>query len=268
MKKTISIIASVIIIILVIFIACNTGDKSLDIKSEEVKNLYSYLGEVNTNHCGGLNTYTNNDISKKELTDENTLCNAYYHVSKDKYAANTVKSNGVNASGEKICTIGNITLATNENSDSCEYKIIASQDINEAYQKLYGEEAKDINRFFISDKEACIKEGDKYYCGPSETFTISIAPEATIYRLIDKATKSKDKNNIYIYDYFLKVSDNKCYKSNNANDEDADCTSELKNATINNEFIKKYGAYYKHTYKKDSNNNYYWTQSGLKNKKE
>ena len=91
-------------------------------------------------------------------------------------------------------------------------------------------------------------------------------PEATVYRLIDKAVE-KLNNDIVITDYYLRLSDNKCYPSNTNSDEITECSDVLKNnddLEIDSEFIYKYGSVYKHVFKLDNDGNYYWYSSDLK----
>ncbi|MBE6154198.1 MAG: hypothetical protein E7163_01305 [Firmicutes bacterium] len=260
LNKRVLYIAITIIIILISVMAFVFSDKKLDLESKQVNDLYKFLGEVDIYHCGGLITYQDKDISIKDINKENALCMAYYNHklnSKDMVIEN-IKSTDKNEHDIKICKIGDITFTTEE--DNCTYIKFNKRNLNIAYKNLYGEEIKDYTEFYISSKEACYLEGEEYYCGNAETYTLSLVPESTIYRLIDKAVK-KLNGDIVIYDYYLKASDSKCYTTNNKEKEE--CNKALNNNKIDVKFIKKYGTLYKHTFKLDSNNNHYWLKTEL-----
>lgn len=251
----------VVCIVLIIVGAFVISDKKLDIEGDLVKKLYGYLGETDIYHCGGLNVYSSSLVNKDTLTNENRLCMAYYELEMKESLKSD--STGTNKFGTKICKVGDsTTLAVSDDTNSCEYYKVDKESLNNAYKNIYGENISEFEKFFISSEKACEIEGDIYYCGFSETFNYSIAPEATIYRGIAKAIE-KFNGDIVIYDYFLKISNNKCYKTNTSNEEVTDCSkaiSENSDLEINSEFISKYGTLYKHTYaKKDSN--IYWISS-------
>jgi len=259
-KKIILILAAICAV--VALISRTKINKNLELNSKEVTDLYHYLGEVDINHCGGLITYSNKSISYSELNNENRLCMAYYQLEnnkkEEKISDSTDKKEEI-----KICKVGeNTTLVANE-EEKCPYTTFQKDDLNKAYKSIYGKNMDEDSTFYISNKEACYREGDTYYCGTAETFTYYFAPETTIYRLMNKAIKNH-KGEIILYDYFLKISDNKCYATNSS-EESEDCSKALENQKeINSEFIKKYGTIYKHTFKKDANNNYYWYKTELK----
>jgi len=264
-KKIIYSIVIVIVVVLIILVAFVFSDKKLDLESEQVASLYKYLGEVDVYHCGGLSTYSDDEIVKKDLSNGNTLCMAYYALSADKIKNDVAEISDINKNDIKTCKVGeSTTLAVKDGEDQCDYIVFNKDDLNDSYRDIYGVSIEHYDKFYISSTEACFLEGENYYCGTSETFTYSLAPEATIYRLINKAVK-KLNGDIVIYDYFLKISGNVCYPMNDSSDENKDCTKafkELKNE-INVEFVKKYGSIYKHTFESNSDN-YYWIRSDLK----
>lgn len=263
-KKTIFILAVVCIIIILILVFI-LGDKSLDLNSNEISTLYKYLGEVDIYHCGGLSTYSKDIITKDDLNEDKKLCMAYYNLNNESISSDTIKSSGVNKNDIKICKIGeSITLATDEEKDDCEYLTFSKDDLNEAYKDIYGEDISKYTQFFISSSNACYLEGDMYYCGTSETFTYSLAAQATIYRLPYKAVKQLN-GDIIIYDYFLKVTDDNCYLTNDSSEVSEDCIEALsKQDEIDATFVQKYGSLYKHTFKKNRDGDYYWSNSVLK----
>lgn len=261
-KRILMVGALIVIILGIVLIMVLTGDKKLDLESEIVTNLYKYLGETDINHCGGLSTYNGSTVTPNDITTENKLCMAYFALDLNKIKTDTAEVTDTNKNGTKICKIGEGTiLATNtEEGETCDYRTIAKDELNSSYKSLYGEDIKDYNNFYTSSTNTCILEGDNYYCGEGETYQYSIAAEATIYRLIDKAAKKGD--DIFIYDYFLKVTNNTCYVSSNNENENNKCSEKLSdNPEINEAFVKKYGKIYKHTFTKDKNNNYYWVKS-------
>ena len=72
---------------------------------------------------------------------------------------------------------------------------------------------------------------------------------------------------IVITDYYLRISENKCYSSNNVDSEITACSKILKDnpdTTINSEFVQEYGTLYEHTFKKNSSGTNYWYSSNLK----
>ncbi len=272
-KRNILVIIGVICVIAAIVILCFIGDKNLDINDKRINELYEYLGEVDIYHCGGLNAYNSSSVTKDSISNTNLLCMAYYNLDEDNMSLKTAKSTGTNKSNNKICKISdNVTFTTEEDSNECNYVEIKKEDLNEAYKDLYGSKIKEEGEFYITSDEACYLEGDTYYCGNAETFTVSLAPASSIYRLIDRAIEKRN-GEIDIYDYFLKITeDKKCYITTGSDNENEDCTKNLAKMeegfnSLNDEekaeFMRKYGQIYKHTFIYD-NNDYYWSKSEQK----
>ena len=95
---------------------------------------------------------------------------------------------------------------------------------------------------------------------------VSLTPEATIYRLMNKAVE-KMNGDIVISDYYLRISDNKCYSSNSSNSEISACSTIITdnpNEEITSEFVLEHGSIYEHTFKQDKDGNYYWYSSNLR----
>lgn len=267
-KNIFLILAAVLLVILIIFLIF-LQDKKLDVTSKTVTDLHESLGTVDINKCGGLITYSDKPITENDLSNENRLCMAYYNLADSQKTTENIPSDGKNDNKINICKVGESTTLTtnNEEETECVYQLINKSDLEASYLKLYGNKLVSEENFYISDKEACFKEGEKYYCGNAENYKISLIPETTIYRIIDKAIK-KLNGEIVIYDYFLKISNNVCYSKNN-NEENSNCTKELTDKDLSNDdeviaLVKKYGAIYKHTFKEDKNKNHYWIKSELK----
>lgn len=268
MKKK-NIIITLAAVLLIVLIVCMflLKDKKLDPTDKLVTDLYSLLGEVDINKCGGLITYGDQTITENDLSIENRLCMAYLNVNNKN--TQKVKSTEQNSNKINICKVGEKTIfATSDESETeCEYEILNKSDLKEVYFKIYGSELVEEEKFYISDKKACFKEGEEYYCGNAETYNVSITPETTIYRIIDKVTE-KLNGEIIIQDFFLKISNNKCYSKNNS-EENEKCTNELKDIDLNSDketiaLVKKYGATYKHTFKKASDQHHYWFKTEVK----
>lgn len=257
------VVVAVVVILLVIFL----GDRPLDMESDEITQLYSYLGEVDVNRCGGLNQYTGEEVTYDTISNDHKLCMAYYQLAGDKIAKEQMDVTSTNDNDVSICEVGEgIRLVAEEKEDICHYQIIERSALSDAYQTIYGEEIPDDASFYINGTDACYLNGDAYYCGEAETFVVSLSPEATIYRLMNKAVE-KMNGDIVIEDYYLRISGNKCYSSNDSSDEISACSTALaenENVAIDSAFVQKYGALYEHTFKQDTNDNYYWYSSNLK----
>ena len=267
MKKQFKNIIPIIIVIIIGLIILATfllSDKDLDINSSKITELYSYLGETDIYHCGGLNTYKNEAITLDNIKNEDALCMAYYQVKNSKDEAK--KATNTNVNDNKTCKIGkSTTLIADEKTQKCAYKTFTKKDLNDAYNNLYNQDIKNYEKmFYISEEEACYLEGETYYCGTSETYTYYLCPNATIYRAITKA-KEQLNGDIVIYDYFLRVSeDNKCYKTNDQDNENTDCTKALaKTKKVTKELLLDNGTMYKHIFHKTPSG-YAWVKSEQK----
>ncbi len=269
MKQKVVYIILAVICILVIGIACFIiSDKKLNLDSKTINKLYNYLGSTDIYHCGGLITYGDKTITNSDLSLENTLCMAYYNLDGETISSGNFKVTGKNSNNLEVCKIGeDATLATSDDKkEKCYYSTFNKDSLNKAYNDLYGKNIDDYTKFSIASDKICVLDKENYYCGVAENFNYYLAPDATIMRLKNKAIK-KHNGDIVIYDYFLKIADNKCYSSNTTTEENTNCTNNIP-TDINNidaEFVKKYGTLYKHTFKAAKNDEYYWLQSEIKN---
>lgn len=257
------VVVAVVVVLLVIFL----GDKPLDMQSDEITNLYSYLGEVDVNRCGGLNQYSGEEVTYDTISNEHKLCMAYYHLADEEITQDQIDVTSTNDNDVSVCEVGEgIKLVAEEGEDTCHYQIINQNDLAVAYQNIYGQKLPDDESFYINGTDACYLNGEDYYCGEAETFVVSLTPESTIYRLMNKAVE-KMNGDIVITDYYLRISDNKCYSSNTTEEEISACSSALsenENLEIDATFVQEHGMLYEHTFKQDSNGNYYWYSSNLK----
>lgn len=269
MKKYVVLFIGVILVAFIISCVIFMGDHELDLNSEEVSTLYSYLGEVDVYHCGGLNQYTGEEVTYDDISTSNKLCQAYYTADKDNIQNEESNTTTTNDQDVAVCEVGDtIRLAALEDENTCSYQTISKDNLNEAYHDVYGTDMpeEENTSFYIGATEACYLEEGEYYCGNAETFTWSLRPEATIYRLLNNAVKRMN-GDIVITDYYLRISDNKCYSSNNTDSEITACSnalSENPDTTIDSEFVQEYGTLYEHTFKKNSNGTNYWYSSNIK----
>ena len=265
MKKKVVFVLGLVVVVIVLVLIIFIGDRPLDLESEEVTQLYSYLGEVNAYHCGGLNQYTGEEVTYDDIANNHKMCIAYYELDSSSLEHQSASIVEVNDSDIPICEVGEgILITAEEDEDLCYYQVVSKSDLASAYEKIYGQELPEEESFDINVMDVCYLQGDNYYCGGAETFDFSLASEATIYRLLDKAVETI-QGDIVISDYYLRISNNACYSSNgNADMEISDCTSALAenpDTEITTSFIQQYGVIYQHTFKKDQNDNYYWFAS-------
>ena len=265
MKKNVVFVIAVIIVVGVLLLAVFIGEKTLDLESEQITNLYSYLGDVN--RCGGLNQYTGEEVTYDALSNETKLCMSFYKLNADIIQKESADVTTTNDSDISVCEVGEgIRFAAEDGEDVCSYQVFAKDELVNSYKTIYGEDMPLDESFYINGNQACYLEGDSYYCGDAETFVVSLAPEATIYRLLQKAVE-KMNGDIVIYDYYLRISDNTCYSSNSSEGEISSCTEALEdndNIEIDSTFVQEHAAVYEHIFKKDSDGNYYWYSSNLK----
>ncbi len=268
MKKNCYLIIACVVLVLAIIIIF-VGDKSLDITSEEITKLYNTLGTPDLNICGGLNTYTAKELKVTDIPLENRLCEAYYNMDdKDKINEN-IKSNKVSSSKNPLCEIEEgISFLASSDTKECSYSHISKESINTSYKALFGTDITEYLPFNLTSDSTCFMKDEEYYCGSTETINMTLNPDTNILRLKNKALKTYS-GEIIIEDYFLRISGGKCYLTNGLGEESTDCTTALsKYEDFNtlsdeekNSFIKKYGQKYRHVFKKDADNNYYWYKS-------
>ena len=259
--------------ILLSLMAFLTRDKKLEFESDQTNKLYSYLGEVDYYHCGGLQTYSGDEVTMDDISNDNRLCMAYFNLDSD-LSTEEIKSTGKNDNKTPICKVGeNLTFAANEETNNCNITSFSEKELNEAYQTIYGKEIDKYDSFYINYSTICQKEGETYYCGNAETYSVALLPDTNVYRLKNKVVEHYN-GDIIIEDYFLRITDNKCYLTNSLDEENTDCTKAL--AKINDfdqesdskkaEFVAKYGKLYRHTFKENqkNKNTYYWLKSEVK----
>lgn len=262
-KNAIIILTVIVIITILVIIVLNTGlFGNLNTESEKVKDLYSYVSNNELSRCNGLINYQDKKVTAKDLSVSDKLC---YVTNNDNFNEKKFKKEILKViKKDNVCSLekGKVFATDNYKGKKCTVKKYDKKLINDLYEKIYGETLKDENvSFMIDEYNICYYHKDSYYCGLAESFTFTIGNDSMIYRIIDKAVEKGNK--ITIYDYFLKIDDNKCYTSYNGTNTNNDCNNKIDDKTkINSKFIKKYGTLYKHEFtKKDGNDYYSWVSS-------
>ena len=118
MKAKVVSVLGIFVIVIVVLLVIFLGDKSLDLESDMVRELYSYLGEVDVYHCGGLNQYSGEEVTYDTLSSDNKLCMAYYELSASNITKETAQVTTTNEQDIPICEIGEgIRLAAEEGEE-------------------------------------------------------------------------------------------------------------------------------------------------------
>ena len=241
--------------LVIVFVIINS--KKLATDDKLVLNLYNYLGSNDLNICGGLAIYSNELVDETKLDVSQKICNAYYQLDLDEsYIIKIDKSKKNNT-----CSVGeNIVFATDDvENETCNVTKVESKLINDKYKEIYGKDIENLEQFQYDATTVCYYENDYYYCGLSDGYTLTFGNEPQTYRTIKEAIKSGDE--LYIYDYFLKIVNDECFYNFTDNQKNEDCTNNLiSDKDIDFDFMKKYGTLYKHTFK-ENNGSYYWISS-------
>ena len=106
MKKKVLVVLGIVVVIIVIFLVIFLGDKPLKLDDPQVTELYSYLGEVDIYHCGGLNSYTGDEVKYDTLSNNNKLCVAYYKLDDKQIKSDSHEVTTKNDNDIEICEIG------------------------------------------------------------------------------------------------------------------------------------------------------------------
>ena len=255
--KLLKVIIVILVLVVILLVAYRIFyGKSLATDDKLVKELHSYLMPDDLNNCDGLSNYADKKITSKDLTDNVKLCLAYQKASvKDAEVEEYDKTKK-----KEICKVDDMIFGLEEDAKKCSVAKVKKDIIDDAYYKLFGENIKSKDAFNYDNMHICYLKDDYYYCGRSETYTYIIDGTTAIYRIIDSSVEKG--STITIYDYFLKINNNECYTNYTTLDKNDDCTKNYtKDTKIDYNFMKKYGAKYKHIYKKDKNGTYYWVSS-------
>ncbi len=265
-NKKLDIFLTVILIVLIVIAIALVMwrvivGKPMDTNSDLVKELYDYFSTESLNNCEGLLNYTEGKIEYDDINSETRLCLAYQKSDIKDVEELTYKPE----KKETICKTDGMTFRADEESKVCKVKKIKQDVIDKTYKKLFGKDIEKNEEFKADNSNICYLKDGYYYCGPSETFTITLGSEALIYRVPSEATQKGRE--VIVYDYFAKVSDNKCFKAYTTTNINQKCTDEygkLKDKKeIDYKFLENYGTKYRHIYKKAKDGTYYWVSSEL-----
>lgn len=252
------IIILVIIAIILVTFKLITG-KSIDPESEEVTKLHDYFSLDDLGNCEGLFNYSDKVVEASKTKVENKLCLAYHKVELESLEEVTYKAK----EKDGLCNTDlEMTFRTEDGTKECKVNIYPKEEVEKKYVEMFGSIPSAIESFKTDGFHICYPKDDKYYCGLSDEVTYNVGSGISIYRGIKKANQKGDE--IIIYDYFIKMVEEKCYSSYVNGENMTECSNayqKLKDKKIDYDFMKKYGSLYKHTYKKSKDGTYYWLRS-------
>lgn len=249
----------VLILVLVILVLVFLKGKKVDTNSSLINEIYAKLGQNDLSFCAGLNTY-GDDVKNYDSIDSsvricNSIANLYNGEGYTLLRVDKTKKNNTCSMGEDV-----IFATDNYEDELCSIYRIDKSKVQEMHKSIYGKEIDSFDPVNLSNTISCFPLDDYYYCGLSETFTVTVGNEPETFRSIKEARESGDK--IIVYDYFIKVLNDECYTSYMDNTTNASCTSEYKtNKNVDYDYLRKFGTLYKHTFKKNADGTYYWVQS-------
>lgn len=252
------IILLIITTILLVIVKVTLGG-SIKAENKIVKNLYSYVSNDEIEKCGGLLFYSDEKVTKEKLTDEQKTCLAFIKTQ-------TIKGEKIILNKDKndnICSLekGKIFATDNYEESKCSIQKYKTDEILKTSKEIFGKEITLKDSFTLDNYNICYLVDDYYYCGLSETFSFTIGNESYVYRVIYKAIE-KGKDEIIIYDYFVKITNDLCYPTFTSNKENKKCSENYNSDKVNYKFVKKYGTKFKHVFKKlEGSDDYYWLSS-------
>jgi len=255
--KILSILALLLIIItIILMVFWVSKGNDLNTESKMVSELHNYFSSDDLGNCEGLFTYADKKIEYKDIDSETRICLAYQKSNIKKVETEKLKAD----KKKNTCTKDNMVFRVQEDTNECLINKIEKSTIDDTYKKLYGKNIENNESFKIDNLNICYLKGDYYYCGLSETYTYTLGSESIIYRVIKKAEEKGSK--IVLYDYFVKINENTCFKNYTTSTINQDCTDRYsKKKKVNYNFMKKYGTEYKHVFKKTNDDSYHWVSS-------
>ncbi len=250
----------ILVIIALILLAFKIiSGKSIDPESKIVTSLHNYFSTEDLGNCEGLFSYTDGVVESKDVKEENKICLAYHKADIEKVDDKTYKAK----EKDGLCETDGMTFKTEEGTKECQVSIYPREEVEKLYVEMFGDSVSDdLKSFKIDGSHICFLKDNQYYCGLSDEVTYTVGSNISVYRGIKKANQKKDE--IIIYDYFIKLIGEKCYTSYVNGKENTSCSNAYSNLDakkIDFAFIKKYGTIFKHTYKKGNDDNYYWIKS-------
>lgn len=264
-KKMIVVMSVVIFITIAILCIIKLYNKdNINVDSPLITELHSYFNSEGLKQCDGLFNYSDDLVDYDKVSSDIRLCTAYHKIDDSKIETKTMEKE----KKSDLCKKDGMVFRSDESKDKCTYQVIKKELIDDEYKKIFGKEIENNKEFKADDTHICYLKDDYYYCGLSEVFTYTLGNESTIIRNISNA--KEEGSEIIIYDYFIKLSGDTCYKNYTTQVINKSCSSAYKdkygndNNKIDYKFLQKYGTKYKHIYKratKDKNSTYYWVSS-------
>lgn len=256
-KVLLVLIVILIILSIVIVVVKIATRNNLDTESELVTELHNYFNSEDLSNCEGLFNYSEDKMEYDKIDSETRLCLAYQKAVIKDTESGTLKAD----KKKEICTSEDgMVFRVNEDTNECTYKKVKKSIIDDSYKKLYGKDIENNESFKVDNLNICYLKDDYYYCGLSETFTYTLGNESIIYRVMEKAIEKGSK--IVIYDYFVKLNNDTCFKNYTTSTINTECTKEYKNQKdIDYKFMKEFGTKYKHVFNETKDGSYYWVSS-------
>lgn len=255
-KLLIVLFVILLIVSLVLLFVLVASTNNLKTDSDLVVGLHNHFTFEESTDCETLFNYSTNKVEYKDIDSETRLCLAYQKAEIKEVQTETVKAK----KKKNTCTVDGMVFKKDDKTNECSYNKINKEIIDKSYKNLFGQEIENNKSFKIDNFNICYLKDDYYYCGLSETFTYTAGSESIIYRVVKKAEEKG--SDIVIYDYFVKINDDVCYKNYTTTVLNQNCTNNYKNQKeVNYEFMKKYGTEYVHLYRKSEDGNYYWISS-------
>lgn len=258
-KNTIKIFSLFTVLIMVIGILLfNIFNTNLDLQSDDVKELYSYLGNDSITKCSGELFYITNYSSYTSAEEDILICNAYL------YASDAGESVSFDVTSDNVCEIDDLTILSSDGLTCLATKYDIAT-IKDAYYNIYNEELTEYVSFDLFNLTTCVysEANDAYYCYNSNESSNSTVEYSSVYRLIKTAVKHID-GSITIKEYFINITDDYCNTDLTDNNPNFLCFSAYEEFTqtdeIDTDFMKTYAAVYVHTFEEDDGN-YYWVSS-------
>lgn len=249
-----------VLLIIIGIISWIKNNNKYNPNDKRIEKIYNYFNIDNLQDCDGMFNYSNIKITFDNVSEQTKMCVAYHKTKELNAEVEKIKK----AKKEDVCKLDNYKFGLEDEKNECEVQKVKKETLASTYKEIFGKDIQKTDSFKIDNLRICYLKDEYYYCGLNEISTYILGNDASIYRLIDKVEEKSSE--ILIYDYFLKISGSKCFDNYTTLSENKICSKEyekLKNKNINYKFIKKYGNKYKHTYKKSSNDSYYWVSSEL-----
>lgn len=255
-KKNILVYAIIAVFIIILITWFLIKGKSMDANSTLINEIYSYVGNKNLELCDGLINYNAKELGYEDIENSSRICTAYSLLNTED--STTLKIDRTKKNNTCSVTEDIVFATDNYEDEICTITKIDAKLVNDSYKKIYGKDIESYESFQLDNSTICYYKEDAYYCGLSETYTYTIGAEPHTYRTIKKAISKNDE--IIIYDYFIRITNDECYTTYTGDTKNEKCTDNYAGKEIDYKFMRKYGTLYKHTFKK-SGDSYYWIKS-------